>query len=417
MNDTQLVERLTKLIDDSAPPLSLEQVIARQQAADLERRPQLSPRLVIAFSLSVVVLIAAVVVVGVALRSANTNPSLPFAGGGSGRVSPLPDTSLTPSGWAPLELGDVQVSVPGTWSELVGAACPGTAPQDDRKSDDPGCRAAYVTMQSSSKKAIPNARSAVVNGISVILGSTGHGTSTTYIERALGTEIEAEGTLAEKILGTLTYSPLSVLLDSTIHGSPAAWRTITYDGLSFRVPRSLKVAGSGPSLSCPLYVNTVELVSAKAAASGECGYPGTSGRSVMESEGFAAVSISALGTGSFNTLLVKKSVDSDQCVNRRQLKICFTPPAQQQFETVFGILSDALSALVVPSDGAMPVILEIGLPESGLTALEIFDSFRPAGSSKATQPSSTVPRASGGTSTATTVGRKATSTPPPISKG
>jgi len=365
----------------------------------------MSPKLVLAFSLSVVVLIAAVVVVGVAIRShnSNVNTSVPLAPGVTGHVSPLPDTALTPKGWAPFELGDVQVSVPGTWTELIGAACPGHISPDGRQADDPGCRTAYATMQPSSKKAVPNARSSVVNGISVVLGKSGRGPSTIYIERALGVDIHAEGAIAQQILGTLTYSPLSVLLDSNVHGSSTGWRDITYDGLSFRVPRSLRVAGSVSTESCTLYRNTLVLVSPKAANSDICGYGGTPGASVVQSEGFSAVSVASVGTGPVNLFLAKTILESDPCMTREQSKICFAPPAQQQFETVFGLGSDALSAFVFPPGKSAPISVEIGLPDSGLTALEILDSIRPATSSISTHPSSTVPQQpSGEQSTATT---------------
>jgi hypothetical protein len=390
MNDRELIERITNMIDESAPAVSVEQVVAHSHAGAVEGRRQTNPRLVIAFSAAVLILITAVVVVGVATRSSNSNIIPTGLGQGvSGHLSPLPNASLTPAGWAPLEFGNVQVSVPGTWSELVGGACAGHSTLMAIQIRDPGCRAAYVTVQSASKKTIPHAQSLIVNGIPVVEGHSGSGGDTIYMERALGVDIRAKGSVAQQALGTITYSPLSLLLDSDVHGIPTEWRAVDYHGVAFDIPGSWSIAGTGPVASCALYEDTVVLDSVHASASGACTGTDPFGQknSISRMAGLSAVSVASTPMiPGLSQLIIKFS----QCVSRNGLKVCIASPAQQQFATAVGVGSQAVSAFVYLPGHPTPVTVEIGLPEPGLTALEILDSFKPADTSASTQPSKTL---------------------------
>jgi hypothetical protein len=374
----------------------------------LERRRQLSPKLVFAFSASLVVLIAAVIVVGVALHSGNSNINPAGPVGFSGYLSPLPDTALTPDGWAPFELGRIQVSVPGTWSELGGFVCPGRALFEETSSEDPDCVTASVTMQfaSESTKRIPHARSSVVNGISVVLGYSGSGETTIYMERALGVDVEAEGSVAQQVLGTITYSPLSVVLDSHVRGTPSGWREIDYHGVRFDAPTSWSLAGSGAYESCVIQPHTVVLASARAASSRACagGSSGPYMKSVSQLAGVPGMSVGSYPdvpvAESFLQALVKSST---QCLNQNGLRICIGVEGQQ-FASVFVGGSEVVSVYEFRSGDSIPTTFEIGLLETGLTALEIIDSIRAASSSMTTQTSVTIsPASSGNPSTPTTI--------------
>ncbi|MFZ0666051.1 MAG: hypothetical protein WAM97_09865 [Acidimicrobiales bacterium] len=397
MNDRELTERITNMIDESAPPLSVEQVVARSHAGAVKASRQLNPRLVFAFSAALVILIAAVVVVSVAVRSGNSNLSPAGLGNGvSGYLSPLPETSLTPAGWAPFEFGDVQVSVPGYWVETQGEACLGPATTRGSTSEDPGCRLSSVTMKLSTKRAIPDARSSVVNGIPVVVGHSGSGVDTIYMERALGVDVEAKGSIAQQILATITFSPRSVILGSDVHGTPATWRGINYHGLTFDVPSNWTIAGSGPTAECFIVADTVILDSEQSSSSGVCegssriGISG-GGNPISQLAGVPGMSVSFSPTITPLTEdLFKEIIKSSQCLDRNGLKICIPPPAQQQFITLLATGSQTTMAYIFPSDGSTPVSFEIGLPESGVTALEILDSFRPAPTSLSTQPTKTV---------------------------
>ena len=183
-------------------------------------------------------------------------------------VGPLADTAATPKGWSPVAFGNAQISVPSSWFvEVPGFTCGGgvqgmvfvaKAPRLPR-----GMGCSYptniVSLRIATRSPLRHARTAIVNGVYVHVGSTRAGSTLTYVERGLGMDLSASGPFARKVLGTITHSPLSVVLGSSVSGTPHGWRTADFGGLQFAVPGSWRLTrdswwGGCPSTLRPRYL-------------------------------------------------------------------------------------------------------------------------------------------------------------------
>jgi hypothetical protein len=172
-------------------------------------------------------------------------------------VPPIPAvvTSATPSGWVPVAYGNVEVSVPPTFSVLYPGwnDCGATSFPDVLELGLPtlsrvGCGAAPPRLPATTVQiryghstfqleAMP---STVINALSAdplvdhitrkVVG---------YYVPALGTEVIGSGPLAGTILHTLTRSPRAVVLaPGSAPSVPSGWHTVNFDGLAFEAPTS-----------------------------------------------------------------------------------------------------------------------------------------------------------------------------------
>ena len=158
---------------------------------------------------------------------------------------PVVDQAATPSGWLPVEDGNAQISVPGSWSLVTGGAAscgPSTAvvilgdgtwcPPGMGETTTPGTSIVTLsTMETQPKEG--KEPSAVVHGVPLYAPSV----SPVYVVPSLGAELAFSGPPQPLVLQTLTASPRAVALAPGPPPSvPRSWRWISFDGLRFAVP-------------------------------------------------------------------------------------------------------------------------------------------------------------------------------------
>ncbi len=294
------------------------------------------------------------------------------------RLAPLADPAATPKGWSPVELGAIEVSVPSRWLlEYPGLSC-ATNPQGQvflqQHSTTPAgskCTAAdLVTIGSTPQQPLGHPHHLVVDGVPVTRGQLDTGEGTVLAERALGMQVDARGPHASRVLATLTHSPRSVVLHSTVSSAPPGWQKLTFGGLRFAVPGSWTLTHEPGWPGCPSNIepDVVLVQRADSAAAGSCGgtFPSTAG----DYAGRPGLVVAA-GPG------VTAAPPGATCLQRNTLRICVDPPPAGGGQAP-GHEPGLLTAQVtVPGQSHLDQV-EIGLHGTGLQALEIFDSITPA---------------------------------------
>jgi hypothetical protein len=191
---------------------------------------------------------------GRALASPGAVPAPPAAAGIS-RSGPggslLTGGSGTPAGWATVPYRRAQLSVPGSWLVQIpgqfwcvprsrGMIFVGGRPVVPKGA---GCGlTASLTWLRPAGHIPPGLRhhrpAAVIHGIPVYRLPAGPG-SVQYLVPELGVRAGARGPLARRVLDTLTWSPLSVVLRRGPAGPvPAGWIWHRSRGVAFATPRS-----------------------------------------------------------------------------------------------------------------------------------------------------------------------------------
>jgi hypothetical protein len=407
MTDTDLTDRITELIDTSAPRVSADEIFARARVVSAVpdtsvRRSRISPALVLSYCAMAILLTVAIVLCvggssGPSKSPGATTPNAPAAHGSgpeaiAGQV-PLADIAATPLNWSPITYGNVQISVPSDWIVYAGGNCSGSngivlaVPADLS-----GC------MDASSEASIGNfvppvgagepyslKSNGTVNGIPVALQQGTRGSS---VEVALSMSVEARGPLAAEILGTLTYAPDFAVLnspDSVSRGTrvsvsnvapPASWRTVTFGGISFRTPESWTIERQSAWGGCPypdMQPNVIELSTARSSNDYSCPVI------ALDAQGWAPTAGVVVGAG---PALFGGSIPNtagDHCINLNGLRVCVLPVPLDG-----GLSPDVhlnmLTALVFHENQSRPDEVELGLSGSGQVADAIFDSIRIASS-------------------------------------
>jgi hypothetical protein len=310
--------------------------------------------------------------------------SVPHPNSTSTHVTKLPNTTLTPKGWSPLSVGTVQISVPSTWYVQDG----GGIPCDYRDTSyvfidqtpyspdsEPKCPAPInvVELSAASKIPLPRSRRATLNSIQVTESrSSSPGSSrTTEVVRALGMQLLVKGPMAAEVVATLTRSPLSVVIGSSVSSIPAGWQQIHFGGIHFAVPRQWRITQSTSSAGCPfsnIKADVLALSTAQVPSDPSC-------LDLFESAGsLEAQPGMALESGP----QVRRVPVGARCLRRNGLRICVDPPPSPTGAPVASNELNLLTAQIfVPKQRATDQI-EIGLTGRGITPLEIFDSMRPA---------------------------------------
>jgi hypothetical protein len=162
-------------------------------------------------------------------------------------------SAATVSG-VPVPYQNAQLSVPGSWlvesRQQLWCAFPrsgmifaGLAPRIPKSL---GCgltaSVAWIVPAGHIPRGIGHRRpSAVIHGIPVYRVSGGKG-SVVYLVPELGVRVGARGPGARRVLGTLSRSPLSVVLrGGATRPVPANWTRRRFGGVLFAVPRSWKL--------------------------------------------------------------------------------------------------------------------------------------------------------------------------------
>jgi hypothetical protein len=326
------------------------------------------------------VLCLAVVVSAVAITAAWSSWR-GTAGPGQGTVPPGLRLSepLTPSGWAPVMIGTAQISVPRTWllnaSGQMGCAGPrsivfaGGSPRQwaalmkKVHCPMPG-NSAMITLDSGSvPRHGPEPAIAAINGIQVAGGMSGRG-GLSYLAPELHVRVTAHGPLARKIVGTLTRSPLAVMLErGPLLPVPGNWRWYEFAGVRFAAPGAWPLHrddawGDGCSPVVPrrlVFVRTARVPDVPG-----CG-------SDYDTAGQAAATLGVVA-GSGPEAIVPRLGGGSRCRRLHGLRVCIPDP-------------DTISqrvTLTVWVPRRRPVIVEIGLAGNGVIPRTIFDSIRPA---------------------------------------
>jgi hypothetical protein len=170
---------------------------------------------------------------------------------GSGQ-DPVVNQSATPPGWQPVDVGDVQLSVPKTWEmvsqtgqEACGSASAGVlvfegglwCPSNMNTASPPGVSVVTISTITARTAEHPGRRM-TVNGIPVFVRTDGD-----YVVPALHSELTFAGPAQTHVLHSLTYSPRYVaLLAGATPPVPRSWRWVSLAHLKFAVPKPWKVS-------------------------------------------------------------------------------------------------------------------------------------------------------------------------------
>ena len=195
--------------------------------------------------------VVAVIAIAVARPSHHLSPTL----GGHITSSPVRvDTSLTPPGWAAVDFGYAQLSVPGSWTVVLGQSFCYAAVRSAgavelgspiSQGSPPPCTHTSRSSHTSwamiepfdpfdpTSRAITG-RARYVNGIRVY--QIADGSDVAYVVPSLAVKIELFGPDATRVIGTLTHSPRQVVLSNGPVAAPPTWKYVAFDGLSVQVP-------------------------------------------------------------------------------------------------------------------------------------------------------------------------------------
>lgn len=316
----------------------------------------------------------------IASPPAVTGTTSPPPATGEPPLAPLADVSATPSGWSPVAYRDGQVSVPSGWfienpEYTCGQHDAGRVFIDEparRPAAGMGCGRAenIITIRSASTAAIPHARTRTINQVTVQFGWSRHGDHTTYVERGLGLDITATGPAAQRVLNTITHSPLSVVLNSTGLATPPSWTQVTFGGLQFAVPPHWRRQHMSWWGGCPynLTRNLLVLSTAQKLFFPGCPPPPSTAHYL------AGVPGMVVGAG---PKITGVHPSGSTCLTSNRLRICINPPPLHGgYRTDSGL--QILTARVYLPSQQRPDWIEIGLSGSGQTAAQIFESLKPA---------------------------------------
>lgn len=369
---SELAERVRRACDH-VRPVTIEEI----RTTATRRRHRHRHRRRAAFAGMCSVLIFAVSGFAVSRGSAGTTVTV-VPPAGSSSVAPLADTKLTPPGWSPVALGNVQISVPSGWliegpSFVCGFGEQGMVFINHAPAlpTHMGCSLAPNVIEMGDATTVPlsDPQRSELNSIPVTEGAIHSGSTVTDVVRALGMEVDARGPLASSVIATLTHSPLSVVLASNVETVPAGWRTVNFGGLSFSTPADWQIRQTNLWAGCPdnNEANILVLSMAQEAPTASCPAPVDTAGSLAGSPGMV------VGSGP----VIGDSTPADvTCMSRNSLRICVERQTPMAGVVEVGLKLNLFTAqIAVPGQSALDQI-EIGLTGTGITPLEIFDSLR-----------------------------------------
>jgi hypothetical protein len=279
---------------------------------------------------------------------------------------------LTPRGWVPVDYGNLQVSVPSSWSEGSPCMSGGSYVLIGSSSAD-GCSPASTTdlafvVLASWQGATGAGQKVEINGISM------YERSGKFFIPSLGAQVSFSGLLSGRVERTMTRSPRAYVLGSRPPPAiPASWRRINYGGLSFDVPSTWPVRAATFTTSdvCSPPPTLGDPPSVVEYAGGQqnflCpGRPASVTRLQIPTDGLIVQpGLSLAERDSF-----------DACISVNGLSACSVEPAVYVGTSAY--LSGYLVLKVTTPGTATPVTVEIGLGGDGQTARTILFSMRAA---------------------------------------
>jgi hypothetical protein len=202
-----------------------------------------------------------------------------------------------------------------------------------------------------------------INGIPVVGGMSGR-SGLSYLVPGLHAGVTAHGPLARKIIGTLTRSPLAVMLErGPLLPVPGDWRWYEFAGIRFAAPGAWPLHRDdawGDECSPVVPQRLVFVRTAKVPDAPSCGGDD-------DTAGQAAATLGVLA-GSGPEAIAPHFAGGSSCLRLHGLRVCMPAP-------------DTISqrvTLTVSLPRRRPVIVEIGLAGNGVIPRTIFDSIRSA---------------------------------------
>ena len=198
---------------------------------------------------------------------------------------PLPTVVTTgvPSSWVPVPYGNIQISVPGSWTvasngEFTCEADGGSVYVGRSSTSYGALRCPARTLVSmvpfDSRVKLTATTSLEVNGISVQARADNTPTDAALYVPDLGVTLIAQGPESLRVLKTLTYSPLAVVTAAAPSTpAPSSWKLISFGGISVKVPRSWPVGRTTSVGYCSTNVNPDEVMLSTAEKSYVLGCP------------------------------------------------------------------------------------------------------------------------------------------------
>lgn len=316
------------------------------------------------------VTIAAGTVVSLQLTSPAPNVIGPGQAGPVGSL-PLTDTAATPRGWAAVAHGDAQISVPANWlvasTPQCGRRVPGYVVLGSASTSlvvrNPRCSQARNTA---AIQVLPvgqdqtRHRSGQINGIPVLGVRPVANGYVSFLVPSLHVVVSASGPLADKVLGTLTRSPLSVVLTPGPRlPVPHSWRWHEFRGIEFAAPGGWALVRNG-QYACPfgLSAKTVILVPPHSKMPRCAAELGTAGL-LAGQIGLTAMAGPVAGGGAFA---------GGGCGRVHGLRYCYSVP---------NFSGGVLDVTVSVAGRQRTSLLRIGLTGTGEIPRTIVESIRP----------------------------------------
>jgi hypothetical protein len=316
---------------------------------------------------------AAAVAAAIAVPLALSSPAVPSRLGGitPGRAVPLSDTGVTPKGWAPVAYGNAQISVPSDWRvasrPVCGSASHGYVVVGTTATSlvvrNPRCKQAanMVAIQVLPKgQGQTRRRTGQINGIPLLGVRPLVRGSATFLAPTLHVLITARGPLANKVLGTLTRSPLSVVLaPGPRFPVPRSWRWHEFRGIRFPAPGGWALVRNGHWGCSPASAqDAVILIPSANFRRPRC-------PAVLPTAGQMTGHVGVLAAA--GPYLSEGTRQFDACTLRHRVRLCYSEPS-------LGVLD--LAVFVLGRQRATTV--NIGLAGDGVVGRTIFDSVRAA---------------------------------------
>jgi hypothetical protein len=301
----------------------------------------------------------------------------PIAGsplGGAADASrhvPVVAPSATPSGWIPVDFGQLQISVPSSWTVLA-AAGEGCGSDDagvlilgqgsctPTSSGTSSSGTSIVTVRSSKPPLMAEQSPALtVNGLAIYAPSV----APVYFVPALNSELLFSGPLQPRILRSVTYSPRAVALEAPRSSVPKGWRWVSFEGIRLAVPRSwvvnrtthAPICGSDARVMRPgLTLATRPALPASCPPPSLLAEPAVAG---VEVDGFSAQQVAGGTTPSPSSCLPRRRINN--------LRVCI------QARPLGGVLIVQVSGSRLPT-----ATVQIGMFGDGLAGKTVLDSLR-----------------------------------------
>jgi hypothetical protein len=254
--------QIRRYVDATAPPIELDEVTRAEPVVAEPRRPGRRRVLAIAATVAFVVIVAAAVV---ASRSDHTDQGAVSVGSTtSSTVPPVTEpgwltpfgtetaTPVLPSGWEWVDVADLRFGVPSDW-EITGmtVGCfsnPTATGVVWVVGGTPGSCSGPASKQPASALTLRwepvQGEGEVVRVGTLAARTVVHtlpGGAHSVYQFADGIIVSASGPLADRVLATFTDSGYRRALQRGPVADTSGWRTVTYQGVAFRVPPSWHV--------------------------------------------------------------------------------------------------------------------------------------------------------------------------------